>query len=397
MTGLEIKTFYAGRRSGWTAGSGRSRRRGTRTWGYTGETGGYRNVTHSVAHRDGWRVTESGNSRAGVRPACGADVAGFGSDTASPGRRGSKFNRRGIQFHEWKTQVQGYADRRRGEFRAALSEAAGPAFAQDQGLEEITVTGIRGSLQNSMTIKRDTTGIVDAISSEDISASLPDTNLAESLQRITGISIERRDGEGAQVTARGFGPQYNMLTLNGRQIPGADGFSNGDSVIGGTGAGTRAFNFAQLSSDAIAASRFTRDGPGQRAERWHRRNDRHTYRSAAQPRRHGNECRREGGLGRLAGLRQRCNARIVRYFQRIRTMRERGSSASTPATRSATAGPCSRTRTPGTSSVGLALTLPCDPMPSSRTHRNRLSCMPCRTICVTHSWDPIASARMARP
>jgi TonB-dependent receptor len=52
----------------------------------------------------------------------------------------------------------------------------------------------------------------------------PDTNLAESLQRITGISIERRDGEGAQVTARGFGPQFNMVTLNGRQIPGADAF-----------------------------------------------------------------------------------------------------------------------------------------------------------------------------
>lgn len=125
------------------------------------------------------------------------------------------------------------------------------AAAQDESIEEIITIGIRGSLRNSMTIKRDTTGIVDAISAEDI-GKFPDTNLAESLQRITGISIERRDGEGAQVTARGFGPQYNMLTLNGRQIPGADGFSNGDSVIGGTGAGTRAFNFAQLSSDAIA-------------------------------------------------------------------------------------------------------------------------------------------------
>ena len=134
---------------------------------------------------------------------------------------------------------------------ALLIGTTGPAFAQEQGLEEITVTGIRGSLQNSMTIKRDTNGIVDAISNEDI-GKFPDTNLAESLQRITGISIERRDGEGAQVTARGFGPQYNMVTLNGRTIPGADGFGNGASVIGGTGAGTRAFNFAQLSSDAIA-------------------------------------------------------------------------------------------------------------------------------------------------
>ena len=135
---------------------------------------------------------------------------------------------------------------------ALLVGAAGQsALAQDDEIEEVIVVGIRGSLQNSMNIKRDTTGVVDAISAEDI-GKFPDTNLAESLQRITGISIERRDGEGAQVTARGFGPQYNMITLNGRQIPGADGFSNGDPTTGGIGAGTRAFNFAQLSSDAIA-------------------------------------------------------------------------------------------------------------------------------------------------
>jgi TonB-dependent receptor len=124
------------------------------------------------------------------------------------------------------------------------------ALAQEE-IEEIVVTGIRGSLQNSMNVKRNATGVVDAITAEDI-GKFPDTNLAESLQRITGISIERRDGEGAQVTARGFGPEYNMVTLNGRQIPGADGFGNGGLEIGGIGAGTRAFNFAQLSSDAIA-------------------------------------------------------------------------------------------------------------------------------------------------
>src|SRR5690606_2417970 len=103
----------------------------------------------------------------------------------------------------------------------------------------------------SMGIKRDTSGIVDAISAEDI-GKFPDTNLAESLQRITGISIERRNGEGAQITARGFGPGYNLVTLNGRQIPGADAYSNGDSITGGVGAGTRGFNFAQLASEAVS-------------------------------------------------------------------------------------------------------------------------------------------------
>src|SRR6187455_2197015 len=101
-----------------------------------------------------------------------------------------------------------------------------PSFAQEQAseeLEEVVVTGLRGSLKASMETKRDALGVVDAINAEDI-GKFPDTNLAESLQRITGISIDRRDGEGAQVTARGFGPQFNTVTLNGRLIPGADAF-----------------------------------------------------------------------------------------------------------------------------------------------------------------------------
>ncbi|AKC87259.1 TonB-dependent receptor [Pseudoxanthomonas suwonensis] len=132
-----------------------------------------------------------------------------------------------------------------------------PAFAQDPQqddpttLDTVVVTGMRSSLDQAMNIKRDTAGIVDAISAEDI-GKFPDTNLAEALQRITGISIERRDGEGAQVTARGFSSTFNLVTLNGRQIPGADGFGSGGLEIGGVGSGTRGFNFAQLASEAIS-------------------------------------------------------------------------------------------------------------------------------------------------
>lgn len=141
-----------------------------------------------------------------------------------------------------------------------------PAFAQEAApapapqatsseattLDTVQVTGLRNSLNQSMGIKRDAAGVVDAISAEDI-GKFPDTNLAESLQRITGISIERRDGEGAQVTARGFGPEFNMVTLNGRTIPGADAFgAAGQVAIGGVDGGTRAFNFAQLAAEAIS-------------------------------------------------------------------------------------------------------------------------------------------------
>lgn len=158
---------------------------------------------------------------------------------------------------------QKHKTRRRFRSKAMFTIVGGaiiinPAYAQDARqqddattLDTVVVTGMRSSLDQAMNIKRDTPGIVDAISAEDI-GKFPDTNLAESLQRITGISIERRDGEGAQVTARGFGSDFNMVTLNGRQIPGADGFGSGTLEIGGVGSGVRGFNFAQLAAEAIS-------------------------------------------------------------------------------------------------------------------------------------------------
>ena len=75
------------------------------------------------------------------------------------------------------------------------------------------MTGIRASLREAIDIKRNGQGVVDAISSEDI-GKFPDTNLAESLQRITGVSIDRRNGEGSTVTVRGFGAQYNLSLIH---------------------------------------------------------------------------------------------------------------------------------------------------------------------------------------
>ena len=65
--------------------------------------------------------------------------------------------------------------------------------AQNATMEEVVVKGIRGSLQRSMDIKRDASGVVDAISAEEM-GKFPDANLAESLQRITGVSISRSRG-----------------------------------------------------------------------------------------------------------------------------------------------------------------------------------------------------------
>ena len=114
--------------------------------------------------------------------------------------------------------------------------------------ETIVVTGIRGSLTDAADIKREADGVVDAISAEDI-GKFPDTNLAESLQRITGVSIDRQNGEGNQISVRGFGPSFNLVTLNGRQMPGASSpkQENADSQLQ-----PRSFNFAEISADSVS-------------------------------------------------------------------------------------------------------------------------------------------------
>lgn len=132
---------------------------------------------------------------------------------------------------------------------SALSASAVNVHAQTV-LEELVVTGIRGSMKLSQDIKRDSNGVVDAISAEDI-GKFPDSNIAESLQRIPGVSINRRNGEGSQVTVRGFGPDFNMITLNGRMMPSAS-ITSGPGVLQGGDAASRAFNMDNIASEGIA-------------------------------------------------------------------------------------------------------------------------------------------------
>ena len=110
--------------------------------------------------------------------------------------------------------------------------------ANDQVMEEVVVTGIRSSLKRAMDTKRDATGVVDAITAEDI-GDFPDTNLAEALQRITGVAIDRDRGEGARVTVRGFGADFNLVTLNGRQMPTHSGYG-------------RSFDFGDIASESVS-------------------------------------------------------------------------------------------------------------------------------------------------
>lgn len=96
-----------------------------------------------------------------------------------------------------------------------------PALAQEtetgDNVEVIQVSGIVSSLKRSMSDKKEALVVSDGIAAEDL-GKFPDLNVAESLQRITGVSIDRSGGEGQFVTVRGFGPQFNQVMVNGRQI-----------------------------------------------------------------------------------------------------------------------------------------------------------------------------------
>jgi len=83
-------------------------------------------------------------------------------------------------------------------------------------LEEIIVTGTRAALAESLERKKDAQGVQDSIVAEDLGR-FPDDNVADSLSHITGITLQRtRGGEGQYVNVRGLGPEFSIVTLNGR-------------------------------------------------------------------------------------------------------------------------------------------------------------------------------------
>jgi len=138
--------------------------------------------------------------------------------------------------------------------------AAGHANAQPADVEEIVVTGIRASIQEAIDIKRTQSGVVDAIVAEDI-GKFPDTNLAESLQRIPGVAIDRANGEGSQVTVRGFGGGFNLVTFNGRSMPTANVATVGGDQSADFAAGTsRSFDFSNLASEGVSALEVFKTG-----------------------------------------------------------------------------------------------------------------------------------------
>jgi len=120
--------------------------------------------------------------------------------------------------------------------------AAEEAAVKKDDVEVIQVTGLRGSLKANVNAKRFADGVVDVISSEDI-GKFPDKNVAESLARIPGVTIQRQFGEGSSVSIRGAGAEFTKTTLNGQNVA-----STGWFVLEPA---KRSFNYELLPSEIV--------------------------------------------------------------------------------------------------------------------------------------------------
>ena len=135
-----------------------------------------------------------------------------------------------------------------GSSEAQASQTQSPQDATVSGEDagpEIIVTGFRKSLEQALTLKRDSVAAVDAIVAEDI-AKFPDQNLAESLQRIPGISIQRDAGEGRAITVRGLGAQFTRVRVNGMETVAT-------STDGASANRDRAFDFNVFASELFSS------------------------------------------------------------------------------------------------------------------------------------------------
>jgi TonB-dependent receptor len=136
---------------------------------------------------------------------------------------------------------------------ALAAAMGGHAVAQDAS-EEVIVTGIRGALREAIEVKRNSSTMIDQINAEDI-ADFPDSNLAEAIQRVPGVTIMRDNGEGRQITIRGLGGDFTTTRVNGMDaLSTAGGFAgNGDQV-----SRTRSFDFNTFASELFSSLRVTK-------------------------------------------------------------------------------------------------------------------------------------------
>ena len=143
------------------------------------------------------------------------------------------------------------ADQDQSASKSESPESSAAETAEDIGTVE--VTGYRLSLRNAIDIKKNATVMKDAINAEDI-ADFPDANLAESLQRLPGVALDRDNGEGRGITVRGLGSDFTRVRLNGLEtLSTAAASDSGTSPNRGRG-----FDFNVFASDLFSSLEVTK-------------------------------------------------------------------------------------------------------------------------------------------
>ena len=126
-----------------------------------------------------------------------------------------------------------------------VPSTVGGGAAQMQ-TETVVVSGFKASLEKALDLKRSALDSSDSILAEDI-AKFPDLNLAESIQRIPGIALDRQAGEGHQISVRGLSPDFTRVRINGMEALATAGSSSVQGINRG-----RAFDFNIFASDLFS-------------------------------------------------------------------------------------------------------------------------------------------------
>src|SRR6516225_9020444 len=132
-------------------------------------------------------------------------------------------------------------------------QASGDQTASNQpAMQEVTVTGIRASLEESLTIKKASTNVVDVVTSEDI-GKMPDKNVADSLKRVPGVTVspaganEGGFDENDRISLRGTGPSLTQTLIDGHNVASGDWF-----VLNQTGTVGRSVSYTLLPSELVS-------------------------------------------------------------------------------------------------------------------------------------------------
>lgn len=135
---------------------------------------------------------------------------------------------------------------------ALPAQAQGAAPAPGEQLQEVVITGIRAALEESLTVKKKSTDVVDVVTAEDI-GKMPDKNIADSLSHVPGVTVSSAGAneggfdENDRVSLRGTGPSLTQTLIDGHNVASGDWF-----VLNQTGTVGRSVSYTLLPSELVS-------------------------------------------------------------------------------------------------------------------------------------------------